>query len=345
MTEIDFDPIARLSREARAMAVGIDRDAARYLVDTYYRWQRQRIALGNQVRTLENSGQPTGVLEHFGDQTATLERQMISSLLAWVEDRPEGKWALGQLGIGPVLAAGLSAHIDIRRSPTVGHIWRFAGLDPTLTWLGRDAATALVAEMFGTQRSFTPEDVATLAERVNRKAENLLKIIRDAPSDEDEDVALTEDEDEVFPRSRVIATLARRPYNASLKVLCWKIGDSFVKISNRPTDQQDHYGRVYRERKAQEVARNEAGAFATTATQTLATRRITDVALRRTYEEGKLPPGRLDLRARRVAVKLFLAHWHDVAYRAEFNTPPPAPYPIAHLGHTHYIPPFAPKQG
>jgi hypothetical protein len=37
-------------------------------------------------------------------------------------------------GIGPVIAAGLMAHIDITKCPTVGHIWRFAGLDPTLKW-------------------------------------------------------------------------------------------------------------------------------------------------------------------------------------------------------------------
>ncbi len=38
------------------------------------------------------------------------------------------------VGIGPVIAAGLLAHIDITKAPTVGHIWRFAGLDPTLKW-------------------------------------------------------------------------------------------------------------------------------------------------------------------------------------------------------------------
>jgi hypothetical protein len=26
------------------------------------------------------------------------------------------------------------AHIDIEKAPTVGHIWRFAGLDPTCVW-------------------------------------------------------------------------------------------------------------------------------------------------------------------------------------------------------------------
>ena len=58
---------------------------------------------------------------------------------------------------------------------------------------------------------------------------------------------------------------------------------------------------------------------------------------------GKLPDGRLHLRAQRYAVKLFLAHWHEVAYRNRYDKAPPLPYPIAHLGHAHVI--AAPQPG
>jgi len=37
-------------------------------------------------------------------------------------------------GIGPVITAGLLAHLDITQAPTAGHFWRFAGLDPTCKW-------------------------------------------------------------------------------------------------------------------------------------------------------------------------------------------------------------------
>jgi hypothetical protein len=43
-------------------------------------------------------------------------------------------------------------------------------------------------------------------------------------------------------------------------------------------------------------------------------------------------------------VKMFLAHWWAVAYRARFGTEPPMPWivdPMAgggELGHSHYIP-------
>jgi hypothetical protein len=52
-----------------------------------------------------------------------------------------------------------------------------------------------------------------------------------------------------------------------------------------------------------------------------------------------LPPAQIDNRARRYAVKLFLAHLHHVWYETEFGEAPPKPYPIAIMGHAHYIMP------
>ena len=45
----------------------------------------------------------------------------------------------------------------------------------------------------------------------------------------------------------------RRPWNASLKTLSWKIGESFVR---RSRDEDATYGRFYRERKQLEIERN-----------------------------------------------------------------------------------------
>ena len=49
----------------------------------------------------------------------------------------------------------------------------------------------------------------------------------------------------------------KRPWNAALKVLCWKAGQSFVKVSNL---EKDFYGKLYQQRKRLETERNEAGA-------------------------------------------------------------------------------------
>jgi hypothetical protein len=191
----EFDAMQRLERAAKSAAADLTRDAARSLVDMYYRWQEHRIALHGQIRAQlqgADGAEPPGsvaVVEHFATQVSTLERQMVAVLGTWALSRPEGAWAQEQKGIGPVLSAGLGAHIDIAQAPTVGHIWRFAGLDPTVKWEKK----------------------------------------------------------------------TKRPWNADLKVLCWRIGDSFVKVSGRD---DAFYGKVYKDRKNQELERDAAGLFA-----------------------------------------------------------------------------------
>jgi hypothetical protein len=263
---VPADTIVRLARDVRATATLLERAEIRELTELYYRLQEHRIALDNQAAALTRDGRPVALIDHFGDQMRTLERQVVAVLDAWTDDDIPAKWAKGQVGIGPVLAAGCCAHIDIERAATAGAIWRFFGLDPTVTW---------------------------------RKGE-------------------------------------RRPWNADAKVLAWKIGDSFVKVSGRP---DAYYGQLYRKRKTYELDRDTAGTNADTAARTLTERNISDKATRAIYENGHLPAGRLDLRARRWAVKLFLAHLHHVMHVDRYGEPPPLPYPIAHLNHAHYLEP------
>jgi len=129
----------------------------------------------------------------------------------------------------------------------------------------------------------------------------------------------------------------KRPWNAALKVVTWKIGESFVKVSS---NENDVYGKVYVERKALEIERNEVGAFAEQAAEKLRKFKFSeDTGAHKAYEAGKLPPAHIHARAKRYAVKLFLAHWQEVAYYHHFGERAPKPYVITHLGHAHYIEP------
>lgn len=266
-TSNTLDPISRLSRDIKSALVSLSEQEARYLVDAYYTMQGYRIQASNQVRALNESKEPHEVLLWLEANNELLENQIRRALDAWTETRPLGRWAKSITGIGPVIAAGLLAHIDITRAPTAGHIWRFAGLDPTTKW----------------------------------------------------------------------AKSTKRPWNANLKTLCWKIGESFVKVSGNPNDV---YGKIYLERKAVEVEKNARKEFADQAAAQLAAKRI-DKATEayKSYEQGLLPPGHLHARAKRYAVKLFLSHYHEVAYKEHFGQPPPKPYPIEHLGHEDKIEP------
>lgn len=115
---------------------------------------------------------------------------------------------------------------------------------------------------------------------------------------------------------------------------CWKISDQWVKLGS---NENALYAVYYRNRKAEELRRNVNGDRAGLARATL--EKFPHHAQRKTYSEGMLPPGRLDLMARRATEKLFLSHLHAMWWRIEKGTEPPAPFAMT-KGHGHYIPPF-----
>src|SRR5262249_6639854 len=120
-----------------------------------------------------------------------------------------------------------------------------------------------------------------------------------------------------------------------LKVLCWKIGESFVKVSG---SKKDIYGKVYLQRKQYEQERNERGEYAGQAEAFLSSKRIgKDTEAFKAYSKGLLPHAHIHSRAKRYAVKLFLSHWHEAAYRHRYKEAPPKPFAIAHLGHAHVL--------
>jgi hypothetical protein len=268
MNEPNLEAITKLSRDLRAAAKLMGVREARYFVSTYYDLQDYRIAAANQQRKLLEGAEPSEFMQWFSAQLSVLEKQIAAVLDKWSAAQPMGEWARAIAGIGPIIASGLIAHIDITKAPTAGHIWRYAGLDPTVNW----------------------------------------------------------------------AKGQKRPWNASLKRLCWLLGESFVKVSGRDNDL---YGHLYLQRKAYEQARNDRGDLASVAAERLtrAKQQKADAGLIAIFESGKLPAAALHERAKRWAVKLFLSHWHAEAFRRHYGTEPPAPFPIAHLGHAHVIKP------
>jgi hypothetical protein len=265
MIEVNMDAVQRLTSDLKEGVKQMSRDEARFLVDAYYTIQDYRIAAANQVKSVGEAGEPCDVLRWLFTQHETMENQIKRALNWWTDAHPVSVWAKSVVGIGPVIAAGLMAHIDITKAPTVGHIWSFAGLDPRREW---------------------------------GKGE-------------------------------------KRPHNAKLKVLCWKIGQSFVKVSN---NKRDFYGKLYQRRKAIEIARNDAGELAEQAASKLNKFKIgKDTDAYKAYSIGKLPPAHIQQRAERWAVKVFLSHYHEQLYKHHYGVEPPAPYPIAILAHAHKI--------
>lgn len=266
----------------------MDRGEVRFAVNRYYDIQEYRKALWNQAVASGRNHEPHSLIMHLYFEMKGLEDMIKKALDLFTERYPAGRWAKSIYGIGPVISAGLLAHLDPEKCKKTASVWRYAGLDPTLRW-----------------------------ERGER-----------------------------------------RPYNADLKTLAWKIGESFVKFSRRP---DCWYGHRYLERKAYEWARNLNGELADQALakaekvgkDTEAYRWYSGFYAGVEFRDGRpvpvpardgkglpmLPPAHIDMRARRWTAKLFLSHFAWVYYETETGNPMPDPYVVVYMGHMDVIPP------
>lgn len=303
----------KLSKDLKYASATLTADEARFLVDTYYQMQDQRIGTAGQIRSIDQAperelkekftalaenystlfgcsikeakekltadgsyeklvaslkpAEPHETLTFFMNNFQYMEDDLKKALEVYAKAQPIGRWMMSIKGIGPVIAAGLMAHIDIKKAPTAGHIWNYAGLNPEIEW-GKGQ---------------------------------------------------------------------KRPFNAKLKVLCWKIGESFVKQSNR---EGDIYGHIYAERKALETAKNERGEYADQAKAKLEKFRIgKNTEAYKWYSRGMLPPAHINARAKRYAVKMFLSHLQQVWWEIETGEKPAKPFAIAILEHAHMVEP------
>lgn len=310
--DMHLEPLQKLTKDLKNAAVTLTDHEARFLVDYYYIAQEDRKRSHNQVRSLDESNEPNAVLNWLATQAETLEGQVKRALDVYTDNHVMGTWMRQIVGIGPVISAGLLAHIDITKAPTAGHIWRYAGLDPTSRWAGKKGAEDFVAE-HGINAELASKMFGMNEETITRLATN---------------------EKGNITKESFTNALKRRPWNSSLKTLCWKVGQSFMKFSGRD---DCYYGKIYKERKAYEIARNERGDNKALAEE-LMSRFSKNTEAYGHLKNGVLPPAQIDARARRYAVKLFLSHLHGAWYETHYGTKPPLPYPIAHLGHAHIIP-------
>jgi hypothetical protein len=338
-----LEPVQRLSRDLRLAGRTLVDTEVRYLVDAYYIIQEDRKRAKMQRDSLKKAGEPNAIIDYLFNQSRILETQIKLALDVYTNSHMMGSWMRDVFGIGPVISAGMLAHIDIDQAPVVGHIWQYAGIAGPPQQLKDRRASYRVKYKEPINPDTPPPFVLKSGQEVtpyypDGEDTYIYQILvgeADAPEWE-----ATADIQDVEMTYRISGQKPwekgqKRPFNAKLKTLCWKAGQSFMKFSG---DSRCYYGKIYRERKEYEIERNEAGYNAEyAAVKVKQVGRSTEAY--KHFLQGRCPPGQIDGRARRYSVKLFLAHMHGVWYERHFGRPAPKPYPIAILGHAHYIPP------
>jgi len=310
----------KLSKDLKVAATRLQTKQVRYFVDRYYQFQHERTRADNQIKEAEV---PNELLTFTRGHAWKLECLIKRTMGIYAESKEVGQWLIGNHGIGPVISAGLLAHLDITKAKSAGSFSRFAGLDPTVEWMGRANVAKLVTEEIKAHKKIE-QAVAPLCLRLGRSADS---VIYQATTKRDGTTrALNKD--------NLTKALCRQPWNARLKVLLWKLGDSMVKHRNHD---KCFYGKLYAKRKKFEIEQNVSGAHVEECKRILADKNFSkETVARKAYESGIFPDGHVDMRARRQVEKLFLSHLFQVMYEVEYNRPAPIPWVFAFADHDFY---------
>lgn len=340
-----------LKKDLRQSAEMIGPEQARFLVDTYYAKQDERIRQQGRIRAMEESEEPHAHIQAVFDFAEAQEHEIRYWLDKYSAAHPVGKWMRYHKGVGPVIAAGFLAHLDITRALYAGQFWSFAGLNPEAAWIGGAKAKKAILAFVDPKYTISPVQIVDIAKGLECcpkwLARRAYRLVTESPDVPVQGFAREMDDLEYIEPliagldikvKHVVEALSKRPWNTALKTLCWKLGESFIKVSNRDGA---IYGELFRQRKEAEVEWNRSGKNAETATATLEKKNIGRTTMAyKAYEQGKLPDAQVNARARRWVVKVFLSHLHEVWWEHEYGKKPPEPYAISILGHGDHIKPF-----
>ena len=336
---IELEALQKLSKDVKKGSLTLGKDEIRFLVDYYYQMQADRIVTQNRIRAINQSDkdEPHETIAFIGKQVSAIEENIKKILDYYTDNDPIGRWCKSITGIGAVISAGLIANLDVTDKPTAGHFWSYCGLnDNNRQWIGREKTKKIIDEILGDKKSkdITYEDFVKCCVATKWKPENLIE----ATGKDGKKIFLNAEGTEYkFKKEDIIAQCSKRPYNAKMKTLLWKLGQSFVKVSNNPND---IYGKIYQYRKAYEQAKNENLDYKEQAEAKAKIVGKTTEAYK-WYSIGKLPPAHIQARAERYAVRIFISHLHEIMYLVEYGKECPLPFAQAILNHGHKIePPF-----
>jgi hypothetical protein len=319
----NLEPLKKLTEDIKVASQNMSTREARYIVDMYYIMQKDRNRFGNQINMMTKSNEPHTIIDYFFTNFKINEVLLKKALDIYTDHHPIGRWVKSICGVGPVIAAGIIAHIDIHKAPTAGHLWSYAGLVPSRRWIGNDEAKQILTEVIGKNKDIKAEHIELLRIKTGWSVDYLIKFGTDEKSG-------------IITKTKLQKAIVVRPFNAGLKRLCWIFADSIIKRQN---NKADFYGkRVYAWKKAFYIDKNNNFGFRDTALAKAKTVGTSTVAFK-SYSIGKLPDGHIDAMARRYVAKIFLSHLQQVWYEHEFKTPAPKPFVQVHLGHTDIIQP------
>ncbi len=294
------------------------------LVNVYYDIQKVRIIAGNRFKAAVRDGwmsEEEAKVEYkrVEDSLERYEKEIKKDIGAFAFGHPIWElWLSRVRGVAEIISGGLLANIgDIAKFDTVSKLWAYAGLH------------VVKSESSTGKRWFPTEEEAKawaepFVERAREKSQAQGKTFTKSQAETVRSRTLKgicwgdEVETELMAAKRRRGQVANR--NSTLKTLCWKIGDSFNKISGP-------YQRILNKFKEQDRKKHPEPVK-------------TDKKDRDGKAIRKYSDGHIHERAKRRTVKLFLSHlW--LVWRESEGLPTREPYVKEYMGHSNITDPEA----
>ena len=323
------------------------RDEMRFLVDTFYQLQEKRIACQGQIRSIEQNAdespdQTHQILSWYFDNMMTMEKSVLKLLDTATDLNPNGVWMKQTMGIGPALSAGFLSMLDITKASSAGHFMSYAGLnDNKCPRIGHDKAAKIINSAVDAG-GLTEETLCNVFQQYGRSWDRMA--MKCYTKDKKTKEPKLYKDGYHLSKEEAIKALCIIPYNSQLKVICWKAGQQFLKLTTNP---KSKYGKIMVERKDYEVRRNESGENAELAKRILLEKNFnksTDAYA--ALSQGLLPKAQIQARSERYAVKMFVSHLWECMYIGEHHITDwhdlPEPYAMKYLGHVDYVSPEVP---
>lgn len=290
-------------KDIRVAAADMSVKEAQYLLEDFYRLKKFLQSTKEHDRLLVKLGTTHNCVAFSRKQIRNHRDAMREMLDIWSENYPEAKWAKRIRGIGSIIASGLAAYIDIDKAKNISSLWKWAGQEPKSrpptmkqTIRLQDEAVELYGDIP------TEEHVKWLAAKLGRNPKTWMR----------------------FCTSKTrginwysITRAMRHPeYCPMLRQTCIDLGNQFIKHDSMYRD-------IYRLQLVRQQQENEAGNYAAAAAKQLQTFDFKeDWPAHTAYSAGKLPNSHLKEKAKRIAVKVFLAHYYQIGYYIRYGEYP-----------------------
>lgn len=312
-------PIKRIKRapaDVRPAAMDLSKREVQYIIRDYLNLSKCKSSIHSHHHILEKKGIDSPVYNYILRDTKRAIENIKNVLDVWTENSVAARWVKSFPGFGPIVSAGLSAYIDIRRTSTSSSFCQYAGFGDRWPRSMAEIDNA-IKESIGTF-GYEPTDkhLDFLADRFSLDPTRFKRNCYSSKG------RLT------WPR--IDWVLHNPPWQQHLHAICLRTS---LVIVRSIWAKDNYYRHIYEYQKKRLVALSESGAFAAKAAKELREKDYSrDTVASKAYRVGKYPHGRLDRMARRAALKTFLRHFWMVEYRARVGEMPPEHYAIDVLG-------------